>query len=325
MRAVWGLRDPIKRSAGSNGRVVGQSVAKSQNQSQNRWMKTLILGIAVVAFAGAMVVLPFAGILQSRQTEPSAADPGVQVGRQEELEAQANGYELVLDREPDNQTALQGLLEVRLELGDIEGAIAPLERLVALNPAQTDYAVLLAQAHVQSGDREAAVQVYRDILSSQPGNMNALQGLVALLVEQSRPEAAIGLLEDTLKLSDEANQVQPGSVDVVSVQLLLGRVYAEVGRDDEALSVYDDAIVQDELDFRPVLAKAIVLQSMGRTDEAQPLFEQSSAMAPAQYRDQINQFAAGESAEAIEDAAELEGAESVNPEPDAPAASEAAE
>jgi tetratricopeptide (TPR) repeat protein len=280
-------------------------------------MKTLILGIAVVAFAGAMVVLPFAGIFQSRQADPSAADPGAQVnGRQEELEAQANGYELVLDREPDNQTALRGLLEVRLELGDIEGTIAPLERLVELNPDQTDYAVLLAQANEQIGDREAAAQVYRDILLSQPGNINALQGLVALLMDQSRPEAAIGLLEDTLNLADDANQVQPGSVDVVSVQLLLGRVYVDIGRDEEALSVYDDAIIQDELDFRPVLAKAIVLQGIGRNDEAQPLFEQAAAMAPAQYRDQINLVAAGESADgatdAVEDTTGIEDADSID-------------
>lgn len=303
-------------------------MAKSQKQSQNRWMKTLILGIAVVAFAGAMVVLPFAGIFQSRQAEPSAADPSAQVDRQEELEAQANGYELVLDREPNNQTALRGLLEVRLELGDIEGTIAPLERLVELNPDQTDYAVLLAQANEQIGDREAAAQVYREILLSQPGNINALQGLVALLMDQSRPEAAIGLLEDTLNLADEANQVQPGSVDVVSVQLLLGRVYVDAGRDQEALSVYDDAIIQDELDFRPVLAKAIVLQGIGRNDEAQPLFEQAAAMAPAQYRDQINQFAAGESAEAVEEATGLdEDATDAEPaaEPDASIETDSAE
>nr|WP_239124901.1 tetratricopeptide repeat protein [Leptolyngbya sp. CCY15150] len=192
-------------------------------------------------------------------------------------------------------------------MSDIEGAIVPLERLVELNPEQSDYAVLLAQAREQVGDREGAAQAYRDVLSSQPGNMNALQGLVALLVGQERPEAAIGLLEDTLQLADNANQVQAGSVDVVAVQLLLGRVYAENDRYTEAMTVYDEAIAKDALDFRPVLAKAIVLQTLERGDEAQPLFEQAAAMAPAQYKDQINQIAAGgvdEAATAAEESGE---------------------
>jgi tetratricopeptide (TPR) repeat protein len=275
-------------------------------------MRTLLLAIAVVAFAGSMVVLPFAGAFQSREDVSSPGTPDAANTRQQELEAQAHGYELVLEREPDNAIALEGLLEVRLELGDIEGAIAPLERLVALNPAQTDYAVLLAQAKEQVGDREGAAQTYRDVLSSQPGNMNALQGLVALLLDQNRPEAAIGLLEDTLKLADNANQVQMGSVDVVAVQLLLGRVYAENDRHAEALTVYDDAIAQDALDFRPVLAKAIVLQTLDRDPEAQPLFEQAAAMAPAQYRDQINQIAAG----GVDNAAADEEAPAAEPLPE---------
>lgn len=278
-------------------------------KSQNRWMKTLILAIAVVAFAGSMVVLPFAGAFQDREESVSPGTPSANPtdARQQELADQAHGYELVLDREPDNVVALEGLLEVRLEMSDIEGAIVPLERLVELNPEQSDYAVLLAQAREQVGDREGAAQAYRDVLSSQPGNMNALQGLVALLVGQERPEAAIGLLEDTLQLADNANQVQAGSVDVVAVQLLLGRVYAENDRYTEALTVYDEAIAKDALDFRPVLAKAIVLQTLERNDEAQPLFEQAAAMAPAQYKDQINQIAAGgvdEAATAADEAGE---------------------
>lgn len=275
-------------------------------KSDNRWVKTLLLSIAVVAFAGSMVVLPFAGAFQNRTSNATPADAGNAANtRQSELEAQARGYELVLEREPDNTTALEGLLEVRLEMQDIEGAIAPLERLVELNPDQTDYAVLLAQAKQQVGDREGSAQVYREVLSTQPGNMNALQGLVALMIEEERPEAAVGLLEDTLQLADEANQLQPGSVDVVAVQLLLGRVFAETDRFDEALSVYDEAIARDALDFRPVLAKAIILQTLERNNEARPLFEQAAAMAPAQFKDQINQIAAGNAPESQEAPADL--------------------
>ena len=218
--------------------------------------------------------------------------------KQAELEAQAKGYELVLQREPDNQTALKGLLESRLELvrlgvGNVKDVIPPLEKLAKLNPQQTDYQVLLAQAKQQVGDREGAAQVYRTILTSKPGDLKALQGLVSLLMQQNRPEAAVGLLEDTLKTATQANQIQAGSVDVTSVQLLLGQVYAEQTRYDEAIAIYDEAIKSSKQDFRPVLAKAIVLKAQGKTEEAKPLFTSATDLAPAQYKDQIKQLAAG--------------------------------
>ncbi|GAB1538757.1 tetratricopeptide repeat protein [Scytonema sp. NUACC21] len=212
------------------------------------------------------------------------------------LEDAARGYEQVLQREPDNQTALRGLLETRLQLislgsGDIKSVIEPLERLAKLNPEQTRYSVLLAQAKQQIGDREGAAQAFRSVLESKPGDLNALQGMVALLLEQKRPEAAIGLLQETLNTATQANKIQPGSVDTVAVQVLLGNVYDSQKRYAQALAVYDRAIKNDKQDFRPVLAKAMLLKEQGKTEEAKILFTRAAALAPAQYKDEINQQA----------------------------------
>ncbi len=112
-----------------------------------------------------------------------------------------------------------------------------------------------------------------------------------LLLLESRPEAAIGLLEDTLKTAPQANQIQPGSIDVVSVQVILGQVYADQQRYEEAIAVYDEAMKSEPEDFRPIYAKAIVWQNQGKLAEAKPLFETAAQLAPPQYRDQIQQQA----------------------------------
>jgi tetratricopeptide (TPR) repeat protein len=263
------------------------------HDKRHRWLVVAIMAIATISFAGFSLFLPLSGVFRdnSRTAASPTASPS---GNPEELEAQARGYELVLQREPDNQTALRGLVEVRLEQRNIEATIAPLEKLAALNPDQTDYIVLLAQVKQRSGDREGAAQAYRQILKSRPGDINALQGLVDLLLEENRPAVAISTLQDTLKLSDEANKVQPGSVDVVSVQLLLARVYAEEARYAEAIALYDKASQAASQDFRPLFGKAMVLQAQGKNDEAKPLFTKASELAPPQFKDQINQMAAGE-------------------------------
>lgn len=266
---------------------------------RNRILVSSVLFVASLAFLGLMF-LPVVGALQggSRVSSASPSPVASPAGQEEEMAAQARGYELVLEREPDNQTALRGLLEIRIRQGNVEGAIAPLTRLSELNPEQTDFQVLLAQAQQQLGDPEAAARVYRDILSRQPGEMNALQGLVGLMMSEERPEAAIALLQDTLRIADEQNQAQPGSVNQTSVQLLLGQVYAEELRFDEAIAIYDQAIATAGQDFRPILGKAIVLQAAGRDNEASPLFEMASALAPAQYQDQISQLASRENTDA---------------------------
>ncbi|MBR8827996.1 MAG: hypothetical protein DSM107014_08865 [Gomphosphaeria aponina SAG 52.96 = DSM 107014] len=53
---------------------------------------------------------------------------------EEQLKATEAGYEKVLAREPENRFALQGLVEIRLQMNDLKGAIAPLEKLIELDP-----------------------------------------------------------------------------------------------------------------------------------------------------------------------------------------------
>lgn len=279
---------------------------------RNRWLISSVLIIAVVAFAGLSFAPTIGAAFRRNQTEATTSEEqttatGLTESQRSELETQAKGYELVLEREPNNQTALEGLIDTRIQLGDVEGVIEPLQQLVELNPERPEYSVLLAQTQQRVGDLEGAAQTYRSILTERPGDMNALRGLVGLLVAQDRPQAAIGLLQDTLQTADQANQIQAGSVDVTSVKLLLGQVYAEQGRFGEAIALYDEEIEANAQDFRPVLAKAIVLQAEGKQEEAQSLFTTASALAPAQFKDQINQMAASSSAPAAPAGSAVEG------------------
>lgn len=252
---------------------------------RNRWIITAIMGMATLAFVG-ISVLPLLGAFQDNP-QVSASPTSFQ----ERLETEAKGYELVLQREPDNQAALKGLLEVRVQQGNLEALIPILESLAEQNPEQPDYAVLLAQTKQRLGDREGSAQAYRGVLDTRPGDINALKGLSELLVEEGRPQVAISLLEDTLQTADEANRVQPGSVDLTSVRVLLGEVYFKQQRYEEAISTYDQATQVNPQDFRPILGKALVLQAQGRNDEAAPLFASAEALAPDQYKDQVRELA----------------------------------
>ncbi|NES82146.1 MAG: tetratricopeptide repeat protein [Moorea sp. SIO2B7] len=186
---------------------------KVSQQKHNTWIY-VVLVLMLLALVG-FSVLPFVDSIvefnQSPAKTASAPTNTISSETPEQLETEAKGYELVLQRESDNPTALQGLLEVRLKQGDLKGAIIPLEKLAKLNSQETDYMILLAQAKQQISDYEGAARGYRAVLASHPGDMNALQGMVSLLLQQNRPEAAIGLLQDTLKTAAQPDSEQSTS------------------------------------------------------------------------------------------------------------------
>lgn len=298
-----------------------------EKANKRRGLISVVVVLAIVAFVGFSLLPPLLDIiLKGNQAQSRSTPTPTQTAQSSEkqsqlLQDQVRGYELVLQREPDNVTALRGLLQVRLELigqgvGDIKDVVPTLEKLAKLNPETTEYGILLAQAKERTGDREGAAQAYRSILASKPGEIKALQGLVNLLLVQQRPEAAIGLLQDTLKAAPAANQSKPGSIDTTSVQLILGQVYAVQKRYPEAIAIYDESAKANPKDFRPTLAKAIVFKEQGKTDEAKTLFDKATELAPPNYKDQINQLASGTpSPSPAAEKASPESAASPSPEP----------
>lgn len=109
-------------------------------------IKQIFAIVSMAGFAGSAIfgmVSLFSSGLSSQHQQKQAP---VAVSQESLLAAKEQGYETVLQREPLNQTALEGLANVRLEMGDKVGAIEPLEKLVKLNPGRADYKVLLGQA-----------------------------------------------------------------------------------------------------------------------------------------------------------------------------------
>jgi tetratricopeptide (TPR) repeat protein len=256
------------------------------NDRHSRKLKLASTG-AVIAIGACLLALATQlldrGAVGAVEGKPSTPEQIAQI------KLDAAGYSQTLVKDPNNQAALKGLLDARLQLGDIKGSIAPLAKIAALNPQQPDYTILLAQTRQYLNDREGAASDYRSVLLAQPQNIYALQGLTSLLIDAKRPEAAMGAVKHALAVPTTA-QPNGTNPDLTPIKLLEAQILLAQHQNADALAIYDESIRVTPTDFRPVLAKALVYKQIGNLSEAKALMSRAMAIAPTDYKDRIYQM-----------------------------------
>jgi predicted Zn-dependent protease len=96
-------------------------------------------------------VLGLSGLIGKSLNQPAPSENAAQ-SQNAQLKAEEKGFLAVLKREPKNQTALRGLVEIRMRTGDAPGTKAALEQLVKLNPTNQQYKEFLAALNKQVAD-----------------------------------------------------------------------------------------------------------------------------------------------------------------------------
>jgi len=116
---------------------------------------TIIAGIGFLGFMGSQIQgMVVEGMRTTQQQEQQARQGNEQALQQ--LQVQENGYEAVLEREPNNENALEGLVQTRINMKDYEGAVKPLEKLVELNPEREDYQRVLGQLRQETSQEKSS-------------------------------------------------------------------------------------------------------------------------------------------------------------------------
>ncbi|NMF59633.1 tetratricopeptide repeat protein [Pseudanabaena yagii] len=261
-------------------------------RTARQWIINGVLIVITLSFLGVSIAPLIGGLFAPPTQQAQATNPNQNTSEQDRIKIQIEGFEAVLKSDPKNQTALIGLVNLRNQLGKVKETIEPLQTLSDAFPDTPEYRMTLAKTYLELKDTKNAAAEYRKILTTKPGYIPALQSVVGLELNDKRPEAAIGLLQDTLKTAETANKIQANAVDTASVRWILGEVYRQQNRLDDSIATYDQMIKENPKDFRPYVGKAQLRQVQGKDDEAKKLFDKGLELAPADFKDEVKRLAA---------------------------------
>lgn len=150
-------------------------------------------GMIVVSIVGLIGYLGSSALVflnrPEQASQPTPQNP--EEVEKERLLAEEKGYEGVLEREPDNEFALAQLAQLRLQMGKTTEAIAPLEKLVDLNPDDVDPQILqvLAALQIQAGNLQGAIAPLEKLVALNPDDPQLKQTLEQLKQQVESPSS----------------------------------------------------------------------------------------------------------------------------------------
>ncbi|MEY2856069.1 MAG: hypothetical protein RLZZ74_378 [Cyanobacteriota bacterium] len=123
---------------------------KSKQETTGRKLSRVVTLVLGLGFAASTLVIALSSVFsQSESTSKVATTDPDSPSVDEQVKLQVTGYEKVLEREPKNATALEGLALIHLKTNPKE-AIPTLEKLVKYYPERQQYAVVLEQVKKQA-------------------------------------------------------------------------------------------------------------------------------------------------------------------------------
>ncbi len=104
-----------------------------------------------------------------------------------------------LEKNPRDNDALVMRGNIALERGDTAGAIADLRAVLRDQPGSVPILRTLARAHLANGEPALAEESIRNAMEAAPGDVSVRVELAQLLLQASRGDQAVTLMEETVK------------------------------------------------------------------------------------------------------------------------------
>jgi tetratricopeptide (TPR) repeat protein len=179
----------------------------------------------------------------------------VQAGRRQEAQEVAAA---LLEKDPDDKAALQFAAFVRQSSGDLSGAEEALTRAIAHQPDELGLLVERAEVRFKRGDTDAG---RADLAAVRPQASES----AGLLNNLCWTQAIFGVdLDQALADCDAALVLSPKDPSILDSRAL---VLLHLGRTQEALELYEEALAQVPDMAASLYGRGVALETLGRVDD----------------------------------------------------------
>jgi len=212
------------------------------------------IAAAIVLVLGAVV----AALLLSRWLPLRGAQEALAAG---DYARAVEGFNQVLERNPDHEQAIEGLLEAADNLsqaGQFDAAIAAYERVERVKPDEARVLQGLGQAYEAKGEWEQAAGWYEKWTQVAPGDASAFLAL-------GNAQFHLGAYERAAATYERAASLGASSAEM---NVHLGLAYFELARYDKAVEYLQDAADQSPEDFGLQRALGISLYADDQFEQA---------------------------------------------------------
>lgn len=239
---------------------------------------TLIATITATTLVFArFFVFPKPSLANQAFTPSSAMETDLRDAVSEEERERAIEEHLVTH--PDDVEALRNLMEIRIKNKKMLDAISIIDRLIELEPNETEWPLLKSHLYVNFGEIELAKVGFNEILKKDPFRVEAYHGLVMAASQDDSIEELMEIekkVEEGIKLCKKENKKS----DLRDFKLLLAQIRVIEGKYDDALKVYQELVKEEPRDFRPYLCQGIIYTLLRKNKEAEKCFEKYRRLVP---------------------------------------------
>ncbi|GLT79258.1 hypothetical protein SLA2020_507520 [Shorea laevis] len=203
------------------------------------------------------------------------------------LDEQERTLDEYLTRYPNDLKALRSLMEIKIKLGKLQEAIELINRMIELEPEETEWQMLKAQIRSFSGDCELAKKEFEEILKKDPFRVEAYHGLVMAYSDLGQE---LKELEKRITEAMEKCKKEKHTKALRDFNLLIAQIRLIEDEHFEALKIYQELVKEEPRDFRPYLCMGIIYTLLKKKDEADKNFDKFRNLVPSNhpYRQYFN-------------------------------------
>ncbi|KAK7316993.1 hypothetical protein RJT34_00861 [Clitoria ternatea] len=188
-------------------------------------------------------------------------------------------HEKILEKDPGNVESLKVVLYGKIRRGKSKEAVKFVEDLIAKEPNEVEWRLLLALCYERMGHFTTAKRLYREILQQMPLLVRALHGLAMVMRKNHEGRAVFDMLNKARELASREYKVN----EERNIRILIAQMHVLQGNFEEALKRFQDLIDENPRDFRPYLCQGIIYSLLDKDEEASQRFETYQALVPEEF------------------------------------------